>query len=494
MSCSMCGSNFQLKTCHDEESVSDVNHSAVSGSILIGCGLSNLNELAASINLPVLNKSLYSKCHKNLFGWWKLAAETTMNDAAAEETEKATERSAAGTPMISVTADACWSKRSYKSNYSSLAGVGTIIGLNSGKVLHISVKYCIVCMRARNKNNNPPEHPCNINHRGSSTSMEQVAIVEGFKKSEQHHNLIYSQLIADGDASTYKNILESRPYPHVTVQKIECSNHLMRNYNGKNINLTKDTSIPLNQRKLLNSDRINRLRVAVKAAVRFRKAQNLLFNDAVKKLCNDILNSPKHVFGDHSDCEEYYCSPEKKLEPNNIPNITELLAKLMANTTALSNHAQSLLHNLNNNRAEQFNSIVAKYVGGKRINYALTNSYTLRCYAAVVAFNTGAPIYTLHKTISHKSPSVAMKTFEMRKRTKNTKKKVWKPRRRLNFISSNVDYGESCQKPDMTDDEYERAKVIVCCINVCPSYCRNLLCVFFVNCVLLFFRCYIWTI
>ena len=88
-------------------------------------------------------------------------------------------------------------------------------------------------MRAQNKGNNAPEHQCNINHSGSSTSIEQAGIVEEFEKSEEEYNFIYSKLIADGDASTYKNILESRPYPNVTVQKIECSNHLMRNYNGK---------------------------------------------------------------------------------------------------------------------------------------------------------------------------------------------------------------------------------------------------------------------
>lgn len=425
LSCSLCGSNFQLKTTDEEESVSDINHSVVTGTILIGGGLSNFNELAASINLPGITKSLYTYCHNNLFNWWKTTAKSTMNDAAKEEADKATEKSATGKPMIPVTADACWSKRSYKSNYSSLAGVGTIIGLNSGKVLHISVKnkYCVICMRAKNKGNEPRQHQCNINHKGSSTSMEQAAIVEGFKNSEKKHNLIYSQLIADGDASTYKNILESRPYPNVTVQKIECSNHLMRNYNGKNLSLAKDTAIPLPQRKFLNSDRINRLRVAVKAAVRYRKAQNLPFNVTIKMLRDDIHNSPKHVFGDHSNCANYYCPPEKKHEPNNVPHVPALMAKMMTHTMALANHARSLLYNLNNNRAEQFNAIVAKYVGGKRVNYALKNSYALRCYAAVVSFNSGTPIYTLHKTIGQKSPSARTKAFETRKRVLNSKKK-----------------------------------------------------------------------
>lgn len=81
-------------------------------------------------------------------------------------------------------------------------------------------------------------------------------------------------MIADGDASTYKNILDARPYTTVPVEKIECSNHLLRNYSRKNMALNKDTSILLDQRKLLTTERLNRLRVAVKAAVRFRQAEN----------------------------------------------------------------------------------------------------------------------------------------------------------------------------------------------------------------------------
>lgn len=130
----------------------------------------------------------------------------------------------------------------------------------------------------------------------------------------------------------------------------------------------KDTSIPLNEHKLLCSDRVNRLRMAVKAAVRFRKAQNSPIAEQIRNLPEDIINSPKHIFGDHSHCEAYYCTEEKKSEVDLMPQIQTLMLKLMANAFHLSYHARNLLHNLNNNRAEQFSAIAAKYVGGKRIN------------------------------------------------------------------------------------------------------------------------------
>lgn len=132
--------------------------------------------------------------------------------------------------MVPVEADACWSKRSYNTNYSTLSGCAAIIGVHTGKVLHIGVrnKYCVACVRTFRIGVSPREHNCTKNHSGSSTSMEQAILVEGFQCSIKERNLIYNTLIADGDSSTYKSILKSRPYPDVLVQKIEYTYLLTR--------------------------------------------------------------------------------------------------------------------------------------------------------------------------------------------------------------------------------------------------------------------------
>lgn len=168
MRCFMCGTNFDINTC-DNDTKMDVNHAAVAGIIMIGCGLTNFNELAAALDLSELNGNQYKRCHDNLYEWWKETAETTMKNAAADEAKMATEKSSTGKPMIPVTGDACWSKRSYRTNYSSLSGVGAIIGVNSGKVLHLGVKnkYCVICQRATNKEQEVPKHKCNVNHKGN---------------------------------------------------------------------------------------------------------------------------------------------------------------------------------------------------------------------------------------------------------------------------------------------------------------------------------------
>lgn len=297
LKCNMCNMKFKLQTSDNSATANmDVNRGAVTGAIMIGIGNSNLNELLASVDLPTLTQHHYSKCHDEVAAWWETAAQNSMQEAAKEESAEAIASGDVkdGIPVLTVVADGCWSKRSYKTNYSASSGVAAIIGCKTGKVLYMDVKNknCVICARAAIKSKPPAEHKCHKNHIGSSTSMEQSIIVEGFKTSMARQNVIYGTLIADGDASTYKKILECRPYLNHQVQKIECTNHLLRNYYGKLLNLTKETSIPLNERKILTADRLKRLRTAIKYAVRYRKAQNLTQAEQIINLKKDILNIP----------------------------------------------------------------------------------------------------------------------------------------------------------------------------------------------------------
>jgi len=59
----------------------------------------------------------------------------------------------------------------------------------------------------------------------------------------------------------------------------------------------------------------------------------------------------------------------------------------------LGRHSKSLMQDVDSNIVESYNSIIAKVIGGKRVNYALKRSYVGRCYAATVAKNSRRPIY-----------------------------------------------------------------------------------------------------
>lgn len=83
--------------------------------------------------------------------------------------------------------------------------------------------------------------------------MEAAIITEGFKKSIDMHGLIYNYYIVDVDSSAYyANILNARPYANVTVGKIECKNHLLRNYCEALLPIANNTAYHIRDRKILN--------------------------------------------------------------------------------------------------------------------------------------------------------------------------------------------------------------------------------------------------
>jgi hypothetical protein len=63
----------------------------------------------------------------------------------------------------------------------------------------------------------------------------------------------YTTLVADADNSTYKKILDAQPY-QIPVEKIECRNHLRRNYCNKLRSIAGDTHFILKLRKLLSGE------------------------------------------------------------------------------------------------------------------------------------------------------------------------------------------------------------------------------------------------
>lgn len=82
--------------------------------------------------------------------------------------------------------------------------------------------------------------------------MEASIIVEGFKTSEALYGVRYAKFIGDGDSNVYKKMLEQRPYKDLTVQKVECRNHLYRNFCNKLRDIAKNRKYRGELRNTLN--------------------------------------------------------------------------------------------------------------------------------------------------------------------------------------------------------------------------------------------------
>lgn len=77
----------------------------------------------------------------------------------------------------------------------------------------------------------------------------------------------------------------------------------------------------------------------------------------------------------------------------------------------LSNNANSLILDVDNNACEQFNSVINKFLGGKRINFSQKSSYSTRVQAAVVSYNSEEYLRAVKKHVTHTSPGMLFSQF-----------------------------------------------------------------------------------
>lgn len=203
-------------------------------------------------------------------------------------------------PYITVVAGCSWMKRSYRTGkYDSSSGVGAIFDNFTGKAVYVGVrnKFCAVCEWAARHDMACREHKCfkNWDRNRASTAMEKDILVEGFNTSIQRQNLIYKTLIADGDSSVYKSILDSHPYKDydMVVKKKECVNHSHRNLAKKLHDVSKTRELGVSQQKKLIGSSILKFRSAIEQAVAFRRenvAEDRNLSDCFELLRKDILN------------------------------------------------------------------------------------------------------------------------------------------------------------------------------------------------------------
>lgn len=308
-----------------------------------------------------------------------------------------------------------------------------IVGYHTNKVLFLGVrnKYCTICAKGASNGSTPAKHVCYKNWDGNSSAMESDIIVEGFQNSMQLYRVKYSKLIGDGDSNVYKSILDANPYDNITVEKIECKNHLLRNMCNKLRDLAKESKYKDVYLRKRIGDKILKLRFGINCAIRFRKQEPQPLQKQIKNLRRDILNAPYHIFGQHDNCDPYYCQGKKTNEKNEVPRLLKcgLFYRLQEVIQILADHSRSLIYDISNNSAEAFNSVVAKFIGGKRVNYCKKKSYHTRCNAAVLSYNTPYSRMKLHKAMYSSSPGKYGKLFE--KKTNSCKNCYRKTQRQI---------------------------------------------------------------
>ncbi|KAB0791199.1 hypothetical protein PPYR_02999 [Photinus pyralis] len=201
-------------------------------------------------------------------------------------------------------------------------------------------------------------------------------------------------------------------------------------------------------------------------AIKYRRSEaNTSLEDNIKNLRKDIINSVSHIFGEHLNCSElrYFCEKTEPDQNNYMSDFRTLNLdeKLMDAVRYLAGHSRSLLENVTTNVVEQFNSIIAQKLGGKRVNYTQRRCYQGRCYSAVVSKNCKQPLYNVHKHLTGGySPGKTVQEMELRKLRRQNVHKQSRARKKLIFssASTDADYGDNCQKPDVDQETFEEMK------------------------------------
>lgn len=140
-----------------------------------------------------------------------------------------------------------------------------------------------------------------------------------------------------------------------------------------------------------------------------------LFTWGFLDLKYDITNAPNHrLFNCHKKCAPYFC---EKSADNSVDNCKSyendgIVKEINIIVSRLANNAKSLILDVDNNICEQFNSVINKFLGGKRINYTQRSSYNTRILAAVVSFNSSEYLRAVKKHITQTSPGEITFFFE----------------------------------------------------------------------------------
>ncbi|KAG8196027.1 hypothetical protein JTE90_028997 [Oedothorax gibbosus] len=157
----------------------------------------------------------------------------------------------------------------------------------------------------------------------------------------------------------------------------------------------------------------------------------------------------------------------------------------MSILNSIAYHSKSLIINATNNIAEEFNSIIAKFLGGKRINYCLGESYKARCNAAAVSHNTRTPLSEVLGVVKKSRVGKFVQKYERKKPDMPEELYSEKKERFLTTLQVTAERRDKIEKETRLQRDsptwlHERRKRLTAshfgsvCIRLAHTSCKNL--------------------
>ncbi|CAH3152988.1 unnamed protein product [Porites lobata] len=192
-----------------------------------------------------------------------------------------------GPVAVGVYYDMGWRKRG--KSYDSSSGVGTAVGLKTGKVISYATRNTLyrVCQEAVASNREPTVHDCRRNHEGSSKSMEANVAVQLFGDAVEG-GVRYSTYVGDDDSTTENRLQSLVAYD---TQKWSDINHASRTL-GSRLYAVKSKV------KSLSPAVIGYIQRCFTYCIRQNKGKESSLLEGLKSIV-------PHAFGEHTLCKEW---------------------------------------------------------------------------------------------------------------------------------------------------------------------------------------------
>ncbi|OXA62698.1 hypothetical protein Fcan01_00749 [Folsomia candida] len=422
-----------------------VNEAGVWAGHTNGGGFTIMKHSLTALDLPFMDSKTYTNLENRFSKQLHSAFLSELQRNGEEEKRMAIELGQIdhdGVPWTDVLGDGQWSKRSFNQQGRALSGSAVLIGLLTKKPLFVGVrnKVCFICKTQPEK-----EHECFKNWDGSSSAMETNIIMEGFKRSIEMHGIRYRRFVGDGDSSVYQGIKDTylnKDY-FTCVQKIQCYLHGIRAMN-KNLllaikNSNRNSGYPKFHRDCLE-DRVHLFGKYANylIALHIQERPNGTNSDT---LAEDLIQMPRHIFGDHRKCSKIMCnngeivipqsyrkedpSPARTLKNPPSAFFTGALWKEIEDITGrLATLSVSLLYRMNTNIAETFQAHVNKFAQGRRTNNILRGGYNRKVEEATFSFMYGPTWYVdLYQKIEEREPSsIWLRAREAQQKTSSARR------------------------------------------------------------------------
>lgn len=139
-----------------------------------------------------------------------------------------------------VSCDGMWARRGFQSLY----GMVSAIHVDTGKVVDYKMKskLCFKCSVKKDLDPTSQQYiewmeshapKCSANFSKSSKAMESQGAVDIWGRSEEKHKLRYVNFVGDGDCSSHRDVVKSKPYGETFVRKVECVGHIQKRMGGR---------------------------------------------------------------------------------------------------------------------------------------------------------------------------------------------------------------------------------------------------------------------